>query len=371
MAIESASTSRRILFKSRGGTYSAIFMAETGDLWQEYDGEPGAVTKYYPDFEENPVNVILTLTSSRSTGLITPSSRVYRVNGEELTFSGTTLTAPAKYLGANNGSKNGKNTFALTTGRDLVIQGNLVNVAAGNNFTIEVTATVGDDTLTASTPVSIAKHTDTDILRVTIAPMSIPHYTITEKNGSCKVRADVYKNGATVTPAGYKWYKLGTDGWGSVIGTTNELEIKEKDIETYAIFKVEVWETRVSGNCDGSDVQGIMDASDPYDITVAIQIGTFKDESSFKATTDETLTDDMPDNKALRYKPTMVRRDANETPVTGMIEWQSGYLVTATGVKSVQIPYDEEYGSYYYIKVGEIKELGYGEVEFVFSGTII
>lgn len=82
-----ASVSRRVIFKSKMGIYSALFMSDMGDLFQEYDGTPSAPTAFYPDFTQTPRTLYLTVTSAKATGAVTPVSVEYTVAGTKLAFN--------------------------------------------------------------------------------------------------------------------------------------------------------------------------------------------------------------------------------------------------------------------------------------------
>ena len=367
--MDKVSTSRRVFFKTKGGSFSAIFIADTGDLWQEYDGTPAAPTKFYPDFEQNPVNLNLSIASSNATGTVSPTKITYFVNGEELSFNGTVLSAPAKFKAGGASNPGTKDMFALSASGALRVTGNLVKVANGASFSIQAKAEIDGETMVAHLPVSISQHTDTSIFRVTIVPDS-NYFTIDKKGGSCTLTAKAYRNGSEITSGlNYRWYKLSASGWGSSIATTSSITVNEADIDTYATYKVEVWEGAVSGEPHGSDTQGVIDTSDPYDITVNIQFGKYNGGSSwtYTATADESLDNTMNGDDCLRYRPTLIKRN-DQTQVSG-VTWLPGTIIIATGLSVLNVQPKTESGvTYYDIYMKDLQATGYGEFEFIFSG---
>ena len=359
MALSSASQSRRIFFKSRGGTYSAIFMSDSGDLFQQYTGTATAMTDFFPKYSTaSPANLKLTITSSRSTGTITPASVTYRVAGITLAFNtaGTCTTT----------TKNMNTRFRLYNGVLQVI-GNLADIADGSGFIIEAEARISSeadsDILVAHLPVSVAPYTDSKSAVVTIAPGDEKNFTLTSENDSVILVARIYADGAWVLDTSaytFEWYKLTSAGWGNPIqnGSNDKLTVMASMVDTYADFRVVV---KKSGAEIGSDTQGVLDASDPYDIITSIKI--YKGSGSATDTNDETLTDDMPDNAYLEYTASMVVRGTTAA-LTGAT-WDAGHIVSADGLKMQTVTPNS---NRYQVTVGMLKACGgTGEYEFVFS----
>ena len=100
---------------------------------------------------------------------------------------------------------------------------------------------------------------------VTIAAGDNKYYTITEKGGSCILKAMTYQAGVSVTSnLTYKWYKLVGGVWSLLSGKTAQtLTVTGDMVDCYSSFKCVVSQ---GGTEIGTDIQGVMDASDPYDI---------------------------------------------------------------------------------------------------------
>src|SRR5574344_1349744 len=91
--MSTASTSRTIKFISKAGTYTAVIMSPSGDLYQEYEGTVNEVTNIYPNFETLQPILYFVCTSSRvAEGVANPDGMEYYFNGTKITFSGGVST---------------------------------------------------------------------------------------------------------------------------------------------------------------------------------------------------------------------------------------------------------------------------------------
>ena len=73
--MSTASTSRTIKFISKAGTYTAVIMSPSGDVYQEYEGTQDDVTAIYPDFSSVKPVLYFVCTSSRvAEGIVDPES---------------------------------------------------------------------------------------------------------------------------------------------------------------------------------------------------------------------------------------------------------------------------------------------------------
>ena len=88
-----ASTSRTIKFISKAGTYTAVIMSPSGDLYQDYEGTTNDVTAVYPNFATLKPILYFVCTSSRvAEGVADPDAMEYYFNGEKIAFSGGVST---------------------------------------------------------------------------------------------------------------------------------------------------------------------------------------------------------------------------------------------------------------------------------------
>ena len=107
-----------------------------------------------------------------------------------------------------------------------------------------------------------------------------------------------YQSGVALTKnLTYQWEKMGATGWQVLAGKTAQtLTVAEADINTYGEYRVTVFR---DGAEIGKDIQGVMDASDPYDI------------DPHPTPEDETITEDASGNGQVVYAPVVVKRGTN------------------------------------------------------------
>lgn len=324
--MERASTTRIFHFTTKGGALSAIWMGDRGDIYQEYSGS-GSSTTYYPNItaSQNAITMALTITSAYSTSTLTPQSVTYSANGTDLTFNGLNCT--------NSGWEN---VFKLTADGNLQIIGNLGLVAQNSSFILQAKATVstatGSDTITVTAPVTMAQYSGGSNAMVTIAPGDTNNFTVKVKKGSCLLKALVTKGGAEVTGGlSYEWYKMSAGTWTQLSATTQTLTVKEEDVDTYSLFKVVVKE---SGAELGFDTQGVLDASDPYDIIVTTKINDQNGGGEVE-TNDLTLSDDMAKTAYLLFTCTLSKRGSGTSltnqELTGMSPQWTFTVVAGNG----------------------------------------
>lgn len=317
------SRSATIHFTSKGGSYQAIWMSDRGDLYQEY-AVNGTVTTYYPSIDAtNPITMHLTVASARTNGLVTPTSVTYYANGTELTFSGVNCTTAGL-----------QSVFRLTADGDLQIIGNLGKVANNANFSLQAKISMsasGADTFYATEPVTLSPYNGADYARVTIAPGDAKNFTISEKGGSCLLKAIVTKGGVEVTSGlTYEWYKFVGGVFTLLSGkTTQTLTVQEADVDSYALYKVVVKE---NGAELGSDAQGVMDASDPYDILLSTWVNDGSGGNDV-STNDLTLNDEMPGTAYIKFKATLVTRGQTTAAVVSGTKKYEFSVVSGNGTK--------------------------------------
>ena len=288
-----ASTTRTIKFISKAGTYTAVIMSPSGDLYQDYEGTTNDVTAIYPNFETLKPILYFVCTSSRvAEGVANPDGMEYYFNGTKITFSG----------GVSTGTFAGYFKTVAPSGDQLYYGLQIVkNIAALAGYApavIKMVATVSygtqSDTIQASYTIPIQQATGSSY-RVTIAAGDTKNFVITTKGGSCILKAMAYQSGNALTKdLAYVWEKMGATGWETITGATAQtLTVRADDINTYGEYRVHV--SRAGAEI-GSDIQSVMDTSDPYDI------------DPHPSPEDEAITEDTTGNGEVTYTPVVVTR---------------------------------------------------------------
>lgn len=288
-----ASTSRTIKFISKAGTYTAVIMSPSGDLYQDYEGAINDVTAVYPDFAATKPILYFVCTSSRVTeGVADPDAMEYYFNGEKITFSGNTSTGKfAEYF--KTVTPEGDQLYY-----GLQILKNITELAGYAPAVIKMVATVNygtqSDQIQATYTIPIQKATESSY-RVTIAAGDNKNFVITDKGGSCILKAMAYQSGnALAKDLTYVWEKMAATGWETLTGKTAQtLTVSASDINTYGEYRVHV---KRAGSEIGTDIQSVMDASDPYDI------------DPHPSPEDEAITEDTTGNGEVTYTPVVVKR---------------------------------------------------------------
>lgn len=291
--MSTASTSRTIKFISKAGTYTATIMSPSGDLYQEYEGPADAPTSIYPDFATLQPTLYFVCTSSRvAEGVANPDGMEYYFNGEKISFSGGTSTGTfAGYF--RTVAPSGDHLYY-----GLQILQNIAALAGYAPAVIRMVATISYGTLSdqiqASYTIPIQQATGSSY-RVTIAAGDTKNFVITEKDGSCILKALAYQSGTELTrDLTYTWEKMSATGWETLAGKTAQtLTVAAADIDTYGEYRVHVFR---AGSEIGTDIQGVMDASDPYDI------------DPHPSPEDEAITEDETGNGEVTYTPVVVKR---------------------------------------------------------------
>ena len=288
-----ASTSRTIKFISKAGTYTAAIMSPSGDLYQDYEGTTNDVTAIYPNFETLQPILYFVCTSSRvAEGVANPDGMEYYFNGAKITFSG----------GVSTGTFAGYFKTVAPSGDQLYYGLQIVkNIAALAGYApavIKMVATVSygtqSDTIQASYTIPIQQATGSSY-RITIVAGDTKNFVITTKGGSCILKAMAYQSGNALSKdLTYVWEKMGATGWETITGATAQtLTVNGNDINTYGEYRVHV--SRAGAEI-GSDIQSVMDTSDPYDI------------DPHPSPEDEAITEDTTGNGEVTYTPVVVTR---------------------------------------------------------------
>lgn len=288
-----ASTSRTIKFISKAGTYTALIMSPSGDLFIDYEGTTNDVTAVYPNFATTkPILYFVCMSSRVAEGVADPDAMEYYFNGEKITFSG----------GVSTGTFAGYFQTVAPSGDQLYyglqILKDISALAGYAPATIKMVATVSygtqSDTIQATYTISIQQATGSSY-RVTIAAGDTKNFVITAKGGSCILKAMAYQSGNALTKdLTYVWEKMGASGWETITGATSQtLTVHADDINTYGEYRVHV---KRAGAEIGTDIQSVMDASDPYDI------------DPHPSPEDEAITEDTTGNGEVTYTPVVVKR---------------------------------------------------------------
>lgn len=292
-----ASTTRTIKFIAKAGTYTALIMCPDGDIYQEWEGTESDVTKVFPNFEQTKPKLNFVCMSSRvAEGVATPDSMQYFFNGTKIEFNGDTSSGIfAGYF--KKFAPSGDNIYY-----GLQIVKNLVEIAGFAPATIKMVAAISygtqSDNIQAVYTIPIQKATGTSY-RVTIASPDNKGFVITEKGGTCQLKAIATQSGEVLTKElTYLWEKMGATDWQSVgsSSTAQTLTVSGDDIDVYGEYRVTVYraDTEI-----GKDIQGVMDASDPYDIDAR------------PTPEDEAISEDESGNGKVTYTPWIVKRGTN------------------------------------------------------------
>lgn len=288
-----ASTSRTIKFISKAGTYTAVIMSPTGDLYQEYEGTVNDVTNVYPDFSVLKPILYFVCTSSRvAEGVADPDSMEYYFNGEKINFSD----------GVSTGTFAGYFKTVTPSGDQLYyglqILKNIADLAGYAPAVIKMVAAISygtqSDQIQASYTIPIQQATGSSY-RITIVAGDTKNFVITAKGGSCVLKAMAYQSGQALSKdLTYVWEKMESTGWAAITGAASQtLTVNGADINTYGEYRVHV--LRASAEI-GTDIQSVMDASDPYDI------------DPHPNPEDEAITEDTSGNGEVTYTPQVVTR---------------------------------------------------------------
>jgi hypothetical protein len=298
-----ASTTRTIKFVSKSGTYTAMILCPDGDLVQEYKEIADGTVDVSPSFEGDDQPLLnFVLTSSRASETPVVDNMTYYVNGEKLTFDSDNKNTNENFPGYfKKYVADASHTYC-----GLQILKNLVEPWSKSAVTVRMEAKVSygtqEDTIQASYTVAI-RPAAVDGHRVVIKAGDDNSFVIKAKDGSCILKATAWQGNSELTQGlSYKWYKSVSGGWELISSATSQTyTVKEADVDSYAEFKVEVYQG--STNL-GSDVQGVLDASDPYEV------------QPNPSPEDETIYEDTSKNGEVKYSPKVVSRDSGTVLTT-------------------------------------------------------
>ena len=311
-----ATVTGQIVVTSDGTTLHPILQCTIGDVYQNYDGDPASPSNVVPNFEASGTTKPKLVMQAYSAEQGDDNSFDLTKGTPTWIVAGVTLTFNASHVSTN---AFGGVTGHFTEGSDadgnptLTVNKNLVDINGGDSFTITciVDISTGNTNikLRAMYPVYIAEGV-TDSKRVNIIATSEKNlFTITEKGGTCTVKAQV-TDGNMVTSTGYtfKWYLPNASG-GWVLkqnSTSATFTINETDVDSSIIVKCEAYK---GNDFYASDTQTINDVSDEYIIYPNPTDGN-----------DNPVAENFKMNSGgkIVYKPYMRKRGstANETGVT-------------------------------------------------------
>lgn len=266
-----ATVTGQIVVTADGTTIHPILQCTTGDIYQNYDGDPASPSNVVPNFEASgavkPKLAMQAYSAAQGAGNsfdLTKGTPTWIVAGVTLTFN-------ASHVSTN--TFNGKSGH-FTEGSDssgnptLTVNKNLININDGDSFNIvclvDISMSNTNVNLKAMYPVYIAEGV-TDSKRVNIIATSTEKlFTITEKGGTCTVKAQV-TDGNMVTSTGYtfKWYLPDSnDGWVLKQNSASAtFTVNETDVDSSIIVKCEAYK---GSDFYASDTQTINDVSDEY-----------------------------------------------------------------------------------------------------------
>ena len=308
-----ASASRTVKWISKAGTYSAMISSPAGDLYQMWEGTQAQVSKIFPDFTAgnassnpyyHPILYFVAASSRTAEGVVTPDSIDFYVGNTKLTWSGDTST---NSFGGETGHfkkispSGGQLYYGIQIVKNLVVPFGFAPVTI--RMVSHVSYGAQSDELEASYSIPISVSTGSTY-RVTIAAGDTKNFVITEKGTSCKLKAMAFLGGNEITSnLSYVWEKLTSSGWQTLSATTQQLTVSDTDIDTYGQFRVTVSQ---GGPELGKDIQGVMDASDPYEI------------DPVPSPEDECIEEDNVNRASVTYTPRLVKRGTTTAITTGL-----------------------------------------------------
>ena len=263
-----ASSVRQVQYTRRGNVFMPYIQSSLGDLFQEYQGTSDRPETISPDYVTLRPMLSLIITSSLvSQGVVVPTAVDWYFNGTKLTFGPDRLSTNP--FGGEVGhfenlpyAAGTQNYYALR------LRKNLVKASGGAACLLKAEATVGvgntSDRIQAvySIPITVGVG---NAKRVTIMAGDNKFFTLTEKGTSCILKAVAWLGGDQLnTGLTYVWKRLMNGAWEAIAGQTGQtLTVSDDMIDTTGQFLVEIFQ---DGKSIGTDVQTVVDASDPLDI---------------------------------------------------------------------------------------------------------
>jgi hypothetical protein len=298
-----ASTNRTIKFSAKTGTYTASIMSPTGDIYQEWEGTQNDYT-VSPNFEETKPQLLFTCLSSRvSEGIVTPDGITFYFNGNKIDFDGNDSKDPYKGYFKKIVPSENQPYYGLQ------IVKNIAGLSLLANATIKMVANVSfneqTDVINAEYIIPIQKATGTSY-HVTIGAGDNKAFVIRDKGGYCVLKAYAYQGSTQLTKnLTYKWERMNATGWEEITGQAAQtLTVYGDDVDTFGEYRVTVYRDNVE---IGKDIQGVMDASDPYDL-----------EANPKPEDETIYEDDVNESDShnhIIYTPKIVKRGSDTAAI--------------------------------------------------------
>lgn len=276
-----ASHSLTLTSVSTGETYSSLLTCSKGDLFQRYD-----TAGVYPDWEKDtsqrPVIAVHLASSSSASANgedIPDSIEIYYDNNQVVFAAGAKTNSAANGVPAGMFQIDGGGAAPYT----VTVLKNFCSAGATGQpgHMIKVISVKGGNRLPASIAVDIRPLTETGE-EVHLVGMGATPYVVNQESGtSCILEAVLYRSGAEVTnySAVGRTFSFDKqvavssqypDGWmpvTPVTGQPRQIEVKPSDVDSYAVYRVRVYN---GTEMTASDTQSVMDIGDPFYIGVDV-----------------------------------------------------------------------------------------------------
>lgn len=312
--MSTASKIGRVTFIRKGSVFMTLLQSVSGDLFQEYDGEPSAPTNHFPDFTATaPILDLIVTSSSAAEGEVTPNSVDWYFNDTLLTFTNGVSTnifngetGHFKRLDASSS----RSRYGLQIVKNLVV----ATGAAACNIRAEASVSVGiaSEVVQYTYSIPITKGVGKSA-KITISAGNENGFTFKEKGQTVILVARFYQGSDIEVTSGvtYQWFQSNGADWGSSFSTAKSVTITDTMIQTDGIFMVKVFQ---NGTLVGHDTQVVLDMSDPFDILTnpVHYTGGVSDNLG------EII---MGSNELVRYKPILVRRGSTTEYGTKPSSW--------------------------------------------------
>lgn len=267
-----------VQYTRQGGTYSAMLVSDSGDLFQQYtsyDEETKEATGISPSFETNPPTLEIAIFNSKVSGKEVYPNRVdWKVGNTDLEFDANGLSTTL--LNGETGHFQRISASASSNRRaGLKIVKNMVVASQAAPFSISAQATVAN----GMSSIRVSASTSVAIKQASIAA-ALVNISVTN-GGLVSANNNGYPSSvlltANVTAAAgvsidlsalrYKWYAT-DDVTGLFVElsgmTAKTLTVTADDVNQSRMFKVVV--TKSDGTNVGQDTQVVTDVSDPLRI---------------------------------------------------------------------------------------------------------
>ena len=351
-----------VQYTRQGGTYSAMLVSNSGDLYQQYtsyDENTKVATGISPSFETNPPTLEVAIFNSKKSGSEVYPNRVdWKVGNTDLEFDSSGLSTTL--LNGESGHFQRIAADATNNRRaGLKIVKNMVVASNAAPFSISAQATVANGMssikVSASTSVAIKQAS----VSASIVNISVTNGGLVSASGNGYPSSVVLT--ANVTAAAgvsmdmsslrYKWFAT-DDATGLFVElagkTSKTLTVTADDVNQSRMYKVVV--TKVDGTNVGQDTQVVTDVSDPLRI----------EPNPYPA--DEQIIEGDSTHSQVYWEPRLFR---GETEVTNGVSWS--FVVYDTAGASV---YDDPITDKSDFIVTEEMVQNYGNVQVVIGASV-